>query len=104
MMLNIINGDMLYRARNDPGIAFYRESGIGSWYGSNVFVSLIGGCWMGLKAIGGLFQSIALPFAHTVDAARAVMMGSGFRDIATDFYWVLGYAIIFFVLGIICFR
>ena len=47
----------------------------------------------------------ALPFAHAIDATRAVMMyGVGFSDIATDFYWVLGYTLVFFALGIILFK
>ena len=61
---------------------------------------------MDLEMVGGVFQGIgyALPFAHAIDAVRDVLMGSGFSDIATDFYWVLGYTVVFFVLGILCFR
>jgi ABC-type multidrug transport system permease subunit len=47
----------------------------------------------------------ALPFAHALDATRDVMVhGAGFSDIATDFYWVLGYTIGFFALGVYLFR
>jgi ABC-type multidrug transport system permease subunit len=47
----------------------------------------------------------ALPFAHALYAARDVMVhGVGFSDIAIDFYWVLGYTMAFFVLGVFLFR
>lgn len=79
-------------------------SGVGS--AVIVLASLFGGFWMDLKAIGGIFQGIgyALPFAHAVDAARDVLMGSGLGDIAIDLSWVLGYTVVFFVIGILCFR
>ncbi len=69
-------------------------------------VALLGGVWIDLEAIGGVFYSIgnALPFAHAIDAARDAMMGAGFSSIATDFYWVLGYTVVFFALGTFLFR
>jgi len=69
-------------------------------------VALLGGIWIDLKAIGGVFYSIgnALPFSHAIDAARDAMMGVGFSSIATDFYWVLGYTLAFFALGTFLFR
>ncbi|MFC1926417.1 ABC transporter permease [Chloroflexota bacterium] len=72
-----------------------------------MLLTVFGGAWMDLEEIGGGIQSTmnALPFSHALDAARDVMMhGMGFGDIATDFYWVLGYTIIFFALGIVLFR
>ena len=69
--------------------------------------TIFGGAWVPLEALGGAFQSAmyALPFAHAIDAARDVMVyGVGFSDIATDFYWVLGYTVVFFALGIFLFR
>lgn len=60
-----------------------------------------------IEAIGGAFQDIgnALPFAHASQAAKDVMMeGAGLGDIATDLGWVLGYTLIFFTLGVLCFR
>lgn len=69
-------------------------------------VALLGGIWIDLEAIGGVFYGIgnALPFAHAIGAARDVMIGAGFSSIATDFYWVLGYTLVFFALGIFLFR
>jgi ABC-2 type transport system permease protein len=69
-------------------------------------VALLGGVWIDLKAIGGVFYDVgnALPFAHAISAARDVMIGASFSSIATDFYWVLGYAIVFSAIGTFLFR
>ncbi len=69
-------------------------------------VALLGGVWIELEAIGGVFYDVgnALPFAHAISAARDVMLGASFSSIATDFYWVLGYTAVFFALGTFLFR
>jgi ABC-2 type transport system permease protein len=69
-------------------------------------IAIFSGGWMDLKMVGGVFEAIgyALPFSHAIDATRAILKGSGFGDIILDFYWVLGYAVVFFILGILCFR
>jgi ABC-2 type transport system permease protein len=81
-----------------------QASGVGSVI--ITLVALLGGVWIDLEAIGGVFYGIgnALPFAHAIDAARDAMMGAGFSSIATDFYWVLGYTVVFFALGTFLFR
>ncbi len=85
--------------------AAHQASGVGSI--TITLVALLGGIWMDLKMIGGVFYDVgnALPFAHAVDAVRDIIVhGAGFNDIATDFYWVLGYAVVFFALGTFLFR
>jgi ABC-2 type transport system permease protein len=69
-------------------------------------VALLGGIWIELEAIGGVFYEIgnALPFAHAIDGARDAMLGMSFTGVATDLYWVLGYALLFFALGSALFR
>jgi len=81
-----------------------QASGVGSVI--ITLVALLGGIWIDIEAIGGVFYGIgnALPFAHAIDAARGAMLGAGFSSIATDFYWVLGYTVVFFVLGTFLFR
>ena len=81
-----------------------QASGVGSVI--ITLVALLGGIWIDIEAIGGVFYSIgnALPFAHAIDAARDAMIGAGFSIIATDFYWVLGYTLVFFALGTFLFR
>ena len=79
-------------------------SGVGS--AIITLIALLGGIWIDLEVIGGVFYSIgnALPFVHAIGAARDVMIGAGFSSIATDFYWVLGYTLLFFALGTFLFR
>ena len=81
-----------------------QASGVGSVI--ITLVALLGGIWIDLEAIGGVFYGIgnALPFAHAIGAARDVMIGAGFSSIATDFYWVLGYTLVFSALGTFLFR
>ena len=70
-------------------------------------MTIFGGTWFDLEEIGGLVQGTmnTLPFAHALTATRDVMEhGLGFRCIATDFYWVLGYTVVFFALGVFLFR
>ena len=80
-------------------------SGVGS--AIITLVALLGGIWIDLGTIGGVFYHVgnALPFAHAINGARDIMVyGAGFSSIAIDFYWVLGYTIFFFALGIFLFR
>jgi ABC-2 type transport system permease protein len=79
-------------------------SGVGSVI--ITLVALLGGIWIDIEAIGGVFYGVgnALPFAHAIDAARDAVIGAGFSSIATDFYWVLGYTLVFFTVGTFLFR
>ena len=81
-----------------------QASGVGSVI--ITLVALLGGIWIDLEVIGGVFYSIgnALPFAHAIEAARDAMIGADFSSIATDFYWVLGYTLAFFTVGTFLFR
>ena len=57
-------------------------------------IGLFCGAWAPLKMMGGVFETIgyALPFAHAVDAAKALLAGSSFADITGNFYIILIYA------------
>lgn len=69
-------------------------------------IGIFGGIWMELKMIGGIFEGVGyvLPFAHAIDAARSVLAGSGLGNVVTNLYWVYGYAVILFVVGVLSFR
>jgi ABC-2 type transport system permease protein len=72
-----------------------------------LILTILGGTWMDLEEIGGVLQTIGgvLPFAHAIDATRAVMAdGAGFGDISTDLMWVGGYTIGVVVIAIVVFR
>jgi len=76
-------------------------------YTAVLLLTIFGGAWFDLGEIGGVFQTVgnALPFAHALDATRAVMAdGAGFSAIAKDFYWVLGYALVAFALAVAVFK
>lgn len=67
--------------------------------------SFLGGAWMDLKLIGGAFEKIgyALPFAHAIDATREIIAGADFSSILPNLIWVVGYAVLFYLLGVIAF-
>ena len=72
-----------------------------------LLLTIFGGAWMDLEEIGGFFQAAGtiFPFAHAVDAMRAVMMdGAGLGDIATDLYWLIGYTAVTVVAAVWVFR
>jgi len=76
-------------------------------YAVILLLTIFGGAWVDLEAIGGVFRSAAaaFPFAHALDAVRAVMIdGAGFADIATDFSWVVAYTVGAVALAILLFR
>lgn len=71
-----------------------------------VIISLFGGAWMDLKMIGGIFETIgyALPFAHAIDAARALISGSGSAGMGTGLYVNLGYMVVTCILAVVVFN
>ena len=80
---------------------------VGMTYAVVMLATIFSGTWFELEVFGEGFTRAmnVLPFAHALDAARDVMVdGAGFGDIAADFYWVLGYAVVFFALGVLAFR
>lgn len=79
-------------------------SGVGSLF--ITVVSLFSGAWMDLKMIGGIFSTIgyALPFAHSVDALKALAKGASFAEIQINMIWVFSYLILFFVFAILALK
>ncbi len=69
-------------------------------------IGLFSGAWMDLKIVGGVFESIGyvLPFAHAVDASKGLLSGSHFGDISGNFYVILLYAVVLFLLAILSFK
>ncbi len=79
-------------------------SGVGS-----ILITAIGlfsGAWIELKMVGGIFKTIgyALPFAHAVDATKELLSGSQFNEISGNFYVILIYTVVLFLLAILSFK
>ena len=79
-------------------------SGIGSLVVTAV--SLFSGAWMDLKMIGGIFKAVgyALPFAHAIDALKALSKGAGISEIQINLILVVIYSVVFFVLAVYAIR
>lgn len=76
-------------------------------YMAILLLTIFGGAWMDIEAIGGGFKTVGdwFPFAHALDAMRDVLIdGVGFSSIATDLYWVVGYTVVTAVLAVLVFR
>lgn len=76
-------------------------------YAAILLLTIFGGAWVDLSSLGGGFQAVAdvLPFAHALDATRAVMAeGAGLADIAGDLLWVAGYTLATAALAVGLFR
>ncbi|WP_330962192.1 hypothetical protein [Planococcus antarcticus] len=73
-----------------------------------IFVNIttwLSGTWFELDMIGGTFQKVAylLPFAHAVDASRAVFAGD-YDAVGTPMLWVIAYTAIIFGIAVWGFR
>src|SRR5699024_4606982 len=73
-----------------------------------IFINVVlwlGGIVFPVEKIGGTFQMIcnALPFIHSVDRARAALNGN-YSAIFPHLLWVIGYAVIIFILAVILFK
>lgn len=69
-------------------------------------ISLMSGAWMDLKLVGGVFEQIgyAMPFAHAIDATRAILKGGSLGAESTPLLLLGGYAIASTILAVLAFR
>jgi len=67
--------------------------------------ALLSGTWFPMDVMGGTFRSIcsALPFHHSVSAARFAIAGD-FAAIPAQLAWVLGYTAVILALAAVIFR
>jgi len=67
--------------------------------------TFLSGQWLPLDMVGGPIKKIAyaLPFAHAVDAAKVALAGN-YSAIIPHLLWVIGYAVIVFIIAIWAFR
>jgi ABC-2 type transport system permease protein len=69
-------------------------------------IAMISGTMFTVEYMPSALKSVAgaLPFIHAVDASRAVLNGSSFSAIILDLYWLAGWAVVLFAVGIVLFR
>lgn len=70
-------------------------------------VAMISGAWWSAEQMPSIIKGIAqaLPFSHAMDATREIVTrGAGLSVILTDIYWLAGWTITLFVLGVFLFR
>jgi ABC-2 type transport system permease protein len=68
---------------------------------------MISGAWWPVEQMPSVIRGIAeaFPFQHAMDACRDVVTrGAGFTAILPDLYWLIGWTVVFFALGIVLFR
>ena len=64
----------------------------------------LSGIWFDLNLVGGALKKIAyaLPFVHAVEMERALLL-KDFSGIFPHIWWVLGYAVVLFILAVTAF-
>jgi ABC-2 type transport system permease protein len=82
------------------------ESQAGVSWGFIIPIAMISGAFFTVEGMPAAVKSFAgaLPFSHAVDASRAVINGSSFSAIILDIYWLVGWAVVLFAVGIVLFR
>ena len=82
------------------------ESQAGVSWGFIIPIAMISGAFFTVEGMPSAVKSVAgaLPFSHAVDASRAVINGSSFSAIIPDLYWLVGWAVVLFAVGIALFR
>ncbi|GAG75555.1 unnamed protein product, partial [marine sediment metagenome] len=69
-------------------------------------LAMISGAWFSVEGMPSAIKDIAgaLPFIHAIDASRAVINGASLATVLPDLYWLIGWAVVLFVAGIVLFR
>jgi len=70
-------------------------------------LAMLSGCWFSIELLPSYLRYIAraFPYAHAIDASRGVLVrGVGMEGIGTDFLFLIGWAVVIFVIGVILFR
>lgn len=68
---------------------------------------MISGAWWPVEQMPSVIKSVAqaLPFLHAMDACRDVITrGAGFTGILSNLYWLIGWTVALFAIGIVLFR
>jgi ABC-2 type transport system permease protein len=86
--------------------SIFTDKQIGGVFSIFVWVeAFLSGMWLDLSMIGGALETVAyaLPFAHAVDVAKAMLSGE-YALVLPNLLWVIGYTVIVFIVAIWFFR
>lgn len=81
---------------------FFTDRQVGAMFALFVNITTwLSGTWFELGMIGGTFQNVAylLPFAHAVDASRAIFAGD-YAAVFTPMLWVAAYTVAIFGIAV----
>ena len=70
-------------------------------------LAAISGCWFSIELMPSYLRTVAyaFPFAHTIDASRAILIrGVGLEAVSYDVLFLAGWAVVIFAIGVILFR
>ncbi|MBA7714773.1 Linearmycin resistance permease protein LnrN [subsurface metagenome] len=70
-------------------------------------LAMLSGVWFSIEMLPPYLRAIAyaFPYAHTIDASRAVLIrGVGVEAISSDLLFLVGWAVVIFAIGVILFR
>jgi ABC-2 type transport system permease protein len=70
-------------------------------------LAAISGCWFSIEMMPSYLRTVAyaFPFAHTIDASRAILIrGVGLEAVSYDILFLAGWAVVIFAIGVILFR
>jgi ABC-2 type transport system permease protein len=70
-------------------------------------LAALSGCWFSIELMPSYLRTFAyaFPFAHTIDASRAILIrGVGLEAVSYDFFFLVGWAVAIFALGVTLFR
>jgi len=70
-------------------------------------LAMLSGCWFSIELMPSYIRAaaFAFPYAHTIEAARGVLIrGVGLEAVGNDFLFLIGWAVVIFAIGIVLFR
>jgi ABC-2 type transport system permease protein len=70
-------------------------------------LAMLSGCWFSIELMPSYIRAVAFafPYAHTIEAARGVLIrGVGLEAVGNDFLFLIGWAVVIFAIGIVLFR
>jgi ABC-2 type transport system permease protein len=70
-------------------------------------LAMLSGCWFSIELMPSYLRTVAniFPYAHTIDAARGVLIrGVGLEAISGDMLFLAGWAVVIFFAGVVLFQ